>query len=355
MIQVGDIVRFLNDVGGGKVTRIDRKQNLVYVEDEDGFEIPSLINECVVVPAVNEKTNFPLKDFSKKESVDSSNQEKQTTQVEVKQEVKIVETADGENLNVLLAFFPNDIKRMDTTDYDCYLINDSNYFLFYNLIIGEKDSRRSIANGVIEPNMQEMLTLIEKKQLNDWERPRIQIIAYKKDKSYTEQSTIDTTIKLNPVRFYKLHSFTSSEYFDEPHLLIDLVKEKGFDKLKNISADEIKQAMHEKQEPKQRLRIAKKSNKKEVVEVDLHIHNLLDTTAGMSNADMLEYQMNVFRKTLEENKNKKGQRIVFIHGKGEGVLRKEIEKSLKHSYKNYTFQDASFKEYGFGATMVIIR
>ena len=52
--------------------------------------------------------------------------------------------------------------------------------------------------------------------------------------------------------------------------------------------------------------------------------------------------------------NKKGQKIVFIHGKGDGVLRKAILQELKYKYKNYESQDASFREYGFGATMVII-
>lgn len=43
----------------------------------------------------------------------------------------------------------------------------------------------------------------------------------------------------------------------------------------------------------------------------------------------------------------KGQKIVFIHGKGDGVLRKAIEKELKTKYKQYYYQDASFREYGF--------
>ena len=50
----------------------------------------------------------------------------------------------------------------------------------------------------------------------------------------------------------------------------------------------------------------------------------------------------------------KEQKIVFIHGKGDGVLRKAILQELKYKYKNYESQDASFREYGFGATMVII-
>ena len=91
------------------------------------------------------------------------------------------------------------------------------------------------------------------------------------------------------------------------------------------------------------------------MEVDLHIHELLDDTTNMTNGEMLEYQLGVFRKTLDEYKDRKGQKIVFIHGKGEGVLRNAILKELKSKYRDYPYQDASFREYGFGATMVTIR
>lgn len=60
----------------------------------------------------------------------------------------------------------------------------------------------------------------------------------------------------------------------------------------------------------------------DIVEIDLHAHELLDSTAGMSNGEILNYQLDVFRKTLEEYKSKKGQKIVFIHGKGDGVCAK---------------------------------
>jgi len=99
----------------------------------------------------------------------------------------------------------------------------------------------------------------------------------------------------------------------------------------------------------------KKDKTPQIIEVDLHINQLLDSTTGMSNTDIVNVQLEKFRKTIEENKSKKGQKIVFIHGKGEGVLRNAILTELKSKYKNLTVQDASFKEYGFGATMVIIR
>ena len=109
-----------------------------------------------------------------------------------------------------------------------------------------------------------------------------------------------------------------------------------------------------------------KRNKKNVVDVhtqglndtiiiDLHAEQLLDSTAGMEAGDILEYQMKVFRDTLKQFEHKRGQKIIFIHGKGEGVLRRSILNELNYKYKSYTCQDASFREYGYGATQVIIK
>ena len=88
--------------------------------------------------------------------------------------------------------------------------------------------------------------------------------------------------------------------------------------------------------------------------VDLHINELLDNTHGMSPADILNYQIDTFRKTMDSNIGHKGQKIVFIHGKGEGVLRQALMKELNHRYKSCEVQDASFREYGYGATQVTI-
>lgn len=89
--------------------------------------------------------------------------------------------------------------------------------------------------------------------------------------------------------------------------------------------------------------------------VDLHANELLDSTAGMSATDILNYQLKKFRDTLAEYANKKGQKIIFIHGKGEGVLRRALINDLNYRYKKYPYQDASFQEYGYGATQVTIK
>ena len=360
MIKKGDTVRFLNAVGGGVVVRVDETKKMLYVEDADGFEIPVFERECVMVGVVNEKTNFPVKDFKTNSIIPpvvNQSISQPISQITTTPE-PVLETPEGENLKVLLAFFPTDIKQLQTTSYECYLVNDSNYFLFYNVIIGENDNLRSAANGLIEPNMQELLAEILKEQLSSWERIRVQLIPFKQGKKYSPQDVIDTSLKINAVKFYKLHSFVENDYFDEPAMMIGICSEKETEaeiqKLADISPEEIKQAMFSKEESS-RPRIIKRPQIAETIEIDLHINELLDTTAGLSNAAMLQCQLDKFHEVLNEYKNRKGQKIVFIHGKGEGVLRKEIEKLLKTQYKTYYFQDASFREYGFGATMVTIK
>ena len=91
------------------------------------------------------------------------------------------------------------------------------------------------------------------------------------------------------------------------------------------------------------------------MEVDLHIQELLDDTRGLSNADMLKVQMDTFHAEMAKAIEAGVKKIVFIHGVGNGVLKNELRRVLQRKYNKYPFQDASFQEYGYGATMVYLK
>lgn len=93
----------------------------------------------------------------------------------------------------------------------------------------------------------------------------------------------------------------------------------------------------------------------ETMEVDLHIHELTDNNANMTNSEIVSFQLAHFERMLRIAEEKKIQRCIFIHGVGQGVLRAEIRKLLTSYYPNATFMDAPYAEYGFGATEVRIR
>ena len=97
MAQIGDIVRFLNSVGGGKVVRIEG--NNAY-GDEDGFETPVLLKESVVVTPVAKSEPVPSK-YVAPTIVPEQQKSPKPEAVE--------ETETGEKLNIVLAYEPEEI------------------------------------------------------------------------------------------------------------------------------------------------------------------------------------------------------------------------------------------------------
>lgn len=89
------------------------------------------------------------------------------------------------------------------------------------------------------------------------------------------------------------------------------------------------------------------------MEVDLHIHQLVKSYKGMTNHDMLSLQLETAKRQLDFAISKRIQKIVFIHGVGEGVLKVELE-YLFGRYNNVKFYDANYQKYGVGATEVYI-
>lgn len=232
-MKIGDRVRFLDAQGGGIVKSFNDK-GLVMVEDEDGFEIPTLASQCVVV--------------------------------------------------------------------------------------SEEDDQRQAGHA---PVHQAPLT-------------RAQMAARQ------AMSEVDRLKEENRQLKEKLHAL-NAEMSD---LKLQLLKMQYQSKNTN-GAKGSKNAPNMATSPYEVLRNG-------VIEVDLHIDKLVETTAGMNNAAMLQHQLDIFKQTMESYRGAKGQKVVFIHGKGEGVLRKAIIDELKLRYTKCEWQDASFQQYGFGATMVII-
>ena len=360
MIKVGDKVRFLNAAGGGVVAGFQSK-DVALVRDEDEFEIPTHVRDLVVV-FDTDQYNFPKDDRPSPSTHIGQPQHANMSVEEDDAEPTLPpyafnerdETPAGEQLSIYLAFVPTDIKHLQTCDIDVYLVNDSNYYLNFSLLRCDVEAE-IVEQNMIEPQTKLLLQTIDKTALNGWENLRFQAMAYKK-RPFTPKPAVDVELRINPVRFYKLHSFGSNDFFDNDALLVAVVEHDVFDLDMQIDANALQQAILQKNMERERPRVFRSSKpKNEPVEIDLHINALLDNTHGMSNADMLQYQIDKFHSVMREYAKRRGQKIIFIHGKGEGVLRAAIEKELKTHYRSCYFQDASFQQYGFGATQVTIR
>ncbi|SIT10143.1 Smr domain-containing protein [Zobellia uliginosa] len=122
-----------------------------------------------------------------------------------------------------------------------------------------------------------------------------------------------------------------------------------------VSNYEISQVKAEKELPKKRRTQALKPKERNApkMEVDLHIHQLTKSSKGMSNYDMLNLQLDAAKRQLEFAMRKRIQKVVFIHGVGEGVLKEELY-YLFRRYDNVKYYDADYQKYGLGATEVYI-
>ena len=170
MMKIGDKVRFLNEIGGGVVTGF-RGKDIVLIEDADGFDIPMPMRECVVIDTddYNMTRSVPkaapkkVEEKPVRSSISHSAQEE--TERLSKPQASVYrqpETRGGDILNVFLAFVPEDIKAVSTTPFESYLVNDSNYYLYYTYLCAEGKAWSVRSHGMVEPNTKFLLEEFEK-------------------------------------------------------------------------------------------------------------------------------------------------------------------------------------------------
>ena len=366
-MNIGDKVRFLSEVGGGRVSGFQGK-DIVLVEDEDGFEIPMLRKEVVVVDdseydigEVNTGEHTALSKGAKATPKPKhADEEVEPADRPVTFRPKALERKGGDLLNVYLSFVPANVKELSATSMEVYVVNDSNYYVQTLILRPEGAAWTALFNGVAEPNSKLYVTEVERTALASMERLCVQTLAWKQDKTFTLKPALSTELRIDCTRFYKLHTFQPDDFFRDPCWTIGVVRDDKPARTVFADANQIKEALlgaaptkEQKPEPAKPKQSKPNAQPEETV-VDLHAQELLDSTDGLSNGDILMVQMKEFRRVMDENLKRKGHRIIFIHGKGEGVLRKNILQELKYRYKQCTVQDASFKEYGYGATLVRI-
>lgn len=237
MIKVGDTVRYLNSVGGGKVTRVDGK--IAYVDDQ-GFETPFQIKELVVVlPAghVNDKNGANLM-FDQK-AFDTGKSKERPEPLPSKEITPAPtplppaeETAHGDRLTIALAFEPSDLKSLSNSTFNAVLVNDSNYKLQFFLAARNPESPdwNIIYQGDVGPNELIDLARFSNSSLGRIERIVFQAIAFKEGKNFEIKDPISVMRKLDLTKFHKLHCFRPGRFFDEPVLEFPLINSDRFQK-----------------------------------------------------------------------------------------------------------------------------
>jgi hypothetical protein len=315
-MNIGDKVRLLHGNEEGVIVKIS-SSGRVEVEIEDGFRIPAMKNEIVVVSSA-EKQYFG-----------------DSKEVVVDQPSSFSKTKTSKDDGLFLAYLP-----LNDKDHSIYISNntDRDYILMATEVYGSNG--QTIFSGQVKRKTSQKLGEKSIQDFEEWPMLLVQFFPIHPKIEKMEPS-FERRLKFKASSFFK--SRGTAPVLDKSGYvfkLSDQTKEIDIQKLNEQLNTEITVPVLKFQKPPR--------------EIDLHIEQLTKDFSLMSNSEMVRLQMETFEKNLNYAIASGMDEITFIHGIGNGVLRKEIHKYLSHLGNIKYFQDTQKSRFGYGATLVRI-
>lgn len=326
-LRIGDKVRFLNEVGEGIITRFKDKET-VFVEMKDGFEIPYLCKQLVPI-----HTELIL------------NPEVENIEMEL-------ETILSDSIYFIIE--PDHELPALVSDYKFYLFNSSSYNVSFSYSVKDDEYFQTLKHGELGSYQKIFLKQVKKNFFKEYVYHKVECLFFKNmhyksqiplaeilyinDKIMSQSTLIQHNEFKFPVYAYILkENFLDKEVIERAFNIEDLMRLK---------------AIKEFKQP-QKKSIAKQKIKDLTKEIDLHIEELVDSKSGLTNSEILSIQLERFEKEIQYCLSNGIKKLIVIHGVGNGKLKQEIISVLK-TIDDISYYDASYKNYGYGATEIMI-
>ncbi len=311
--KLGEFVRFVNERREGYITRII-DESTIAVTDDDGFEIPVLANQVTYVHGKSE-----VSDDLKSENLSDQN------------------AAQFDSKGIFLALSPD--KRSPSVVH-FQLINSSSWQLLFTLNSQKKNQFKGEYAGVLKSHSAIQVYSGSLNELDLWPEFHIQMLLYSQGNEEMQ----------NPIGFsekFKAKDFSGAKkqhkLIEQAAWMIQLDSQEPI-----IDPEKLKESFF-------RPAAAIIEIEKPAKEIDLHIEKLRDDYQFLSSSEILDIQINYFRKSLDAAIVHKLPSLIFIHGSGNGILRNEIYKIISKHAQVKTFMDAHKEKFGYGATEVFIK
>jgi hypothetical protein len=318
-MNIGDKVRLLHGKEEGIITKLS-SGGQVEIEIEDGFRIPALKSEVVVINEA-EETYFDTK--PKKTSGFRSTLSKNDSTV----------SEEG----IFVAYVP-----YNDQVYDLMLINNFTKDCLYSFDEHQQNNSKNMGAGIVKGLS---FTKLGEKMLPDFEQwPPFSVMMVFLNKRFDKQQPVQVrNIKLKASSFFKNKGkaplINKEAYFFRLDNTVKTLNINQLNKELNPSPQDFYPAAKVKRPP---------------ASIDLHIDKLTKDHDLMSNSEMLQLQMKTFESNLNDAIASGMDEIIFIHGIGNGVLRKNIHKYLSQLQGIKYFKDSQKTNFGYGATTVKI-
>jgi len=348
----GDKVKFINESGGGFIKRII-SPSMVEVSIDDGFDIPYSTSDLLIVDDQGVASRFFDEDFGETPKESSKDELEMSNQVST--ELFKRQSADLKN-GIYLAFVPQDQKWLMTGLIDVYFINYTNYDVLFSLFLFADDTIISKDYDVAGPQNKFLIDTIDREDLNEWLKGQLQVL-FIKDKLEKIISPLSKKFQIKGAKFYQENNYKHIDLLEANAFVVEMA---SMDYQEMISKADPIEEKDAKPIAEEKVVIQKKKSLIEEhkmgvleAEVDLHISALNDDYGHLKPQEILDEQMVYFNRCIEDAMLHQYKKIVFIHGIGNGTLKKKLKDELK-GYEEIEVRDASFQHYGYGAIEVVI-
>lgn len=315
-MNIGDRVRLMSGREEGIITRI-LENNIVEVAIDNDFTIPVSRREIVIISS--EEAKFMNQDVP--------------AQTIRKEPVAPVLATQG----IYLALVHQSEELLAAT-----IINNTDYDVLFTSGEERNNNYRGLQNGKLTPKTTAVVSHYHFKDFEKWPGLLIQFLEHKNGGlSLFEPVTKRVQFRANS--FYK--SKKPAPVLNKEAYLFQLDSKPTV-----VDPDKIKEQLSEAVESHESFKLKAPEH-----EVDLHIEKLTDDFEGWSNSAILKLQMERFQDALDRALATNMHEIVFIHGTGNGVLRKEIQKALSRTSGIKFYEDARKEKFGYGATLVRLK
>ena len=356
--KIGDKVKFLNDIGGGVVTKII-SPTMVEVATEDDFTLPMLVSELLFAQSQNLKESVFNQDFQVNADIKNTSEpeanEDNWAEMEKSSRLPKLSSLNAKPSGIYLAYVPHDQVWLLKDDIDMYLVNYTNFEVLYTLTVKQDNQYMNIDYGNMLPQTKMLISTIKRDDLENFLQGYVQIMFFREQDKNIYQPVCQK-FNVKPVRFFKENSFMACNFIAERALLVQIavptVLESNILSEKDDNLQE--HAVVQKQIVAPPAFIEEFQTKEREAEIDLHIEALVEEHSAWTREEILEKQKSVIVKAIESAIAEHYQRIIFIHGVGNFILKNELIAILKQ-YSNLHFFDASMQKYGRGATEVLIK
>ncbi len=417
-IKVGDPIRYLNASGGGVVKRIERGvawvegpdgfelptpiHECVVVDSRDTF-VPAY--KPPVVKRQEPVAQQPQLDKSKAPAATPTTPE---VVEEAEQDLSFVaplskgpwfDRSGGEQLQVHVAYLPVSYEHFGQSPYETYLINESNYHLLFTYSTTTSAGGYKVRSaGVLEPDMRVLVEEFDASEINDHAVSHFQFIAYKPERTYRSMPPVERQVRMDVVKLAKRHAFRENPFFDEDALVIPVLEaydgsqqapaeepqpapsrsgalpQRAIEQTKATTAPQKgpqKGAQKASQKPTKQSAPQPQPERKQpeapaapqaapaapeqtIEKVGLEAERILPNATGMTPHEVLLYQLKNFRRELDKRLERRGSKVIFIHGAGQGVLHQLIINRIEQDYPMVQYRDVTFDGFPMGAIEVTI-